>query len=197
MSQETLIIFTRYPEPGKTKTRMIPSLGAVGAAKLQRQMTEATVAIGRQLLRSRPISLLIYFAGGHEDLMASWLGQDLCYQSQSGAHLGRRMSCAFADAFATGKKRVVIIGTDCPDINISLIERALDALSQKDLILGPALDGGYYLIGLSRLAPALFDSISWGTGEVLSQTEAIASQLGLNVGFLPALRDVDRPEDLY
>jgi rSAM/selenodomain-associated transferase 1 len=107
------------------------------------------------------------------------------------------MSSAFADAFATGKKRVVIIGTDCPDINISLIERALDALSQKDLILGPALDGGYYLIGLSRLAPALFDSISWGTGEVLSQTEAIASQLGLNVGFLPALRDVDRPEDLY
>jgi rSAM/selenodomain-associated transferase 1 len=196
MSQETLIIFTRYPEPGITKTRMIPILGATGAANLQRQMTETTVNKGKKLVWERSIELMIYFSGGNKDLIQTWLGQDLNYHSQSQGDLGQRMSSAFAEAFAMGRKRVVLIGIDCPKLNTILLNQAFALLSQQDLILGPALDGGYYLIGLNRWLPELFIGIAWGTETVFLQTQVIANKLSLKVDYLPMLRDVDRPEDL-
>jgi hypothetical protein len=107
------------------------------------------------------------------------------------------MASAFQGSFETGMNSVVLIGTDCPDLNASLLAQAFQALKQHDLVLGPAEDGGYYLIGLRRLIPELFTGISWSTAEVLQQTQSIAQRLGLAVAYLPLLSDVDRPEDLW
>lgn len=196
INQEQLIIFTRYPEPGKTKTRMIPILGEQGAANLQRQMTEATIKIAKHLNRDRSVFLTIYFTGANEELMKKWLGNDIIYQQQSEGDLGQRMELAFEKSFLQGIKRVVIIGIDCPDLDETILNQAFNSLKQQDLVLGAAVDGGYYLIGLSKLVPQLFKGINWGTCEVFAQTQAIARQLKLSVSYLPVLRDIDRPEDL-
>jgi hypothetical protein len=196
LTTECLIIFTRYPEPGNTKTRLIPVLGAEGAATLQRQMTEHKLAEVNQLLTFYPLSVEVHFAGGNEQLMQEWLGSSLVYRRQSEGDIGDRMASAFQASFAAGMTAGVLIGSDCPDLNASLMAEAFQLLRQHDLVLGPALDGGYYLIGLRRLIPELFTGIPWSTAEVLQQTITIAQRLGLAVAKLPLLSDVDRPEDL-
>lgn len=195
-TRECLIVFTRYPNPGKTKTRLIPALGAQGAATLQRKMTEDTLAQVKQLQASYPVSVEVHFAGGNEQVMQAWLGASIIYQRQSEGDIGYRMASAFQASFEIGMTAVVIIGTDCPDLNAQLMAQAFQALRQYDLVLGPAQDGGYYLIGLRRLIPELFTGIRWSTAEVLQQTLDIAQGLELEVAYLPVLSDVDRPEDL-
>jgi rSAM/selenodomain-associated transferase 1 len=192
-----LIIFTRYPEPGRTKTRMISILGEAGAAMLQKKMTEYTLKKVRQLPSLLSLSIAVYFTGGNEALIKDWLGNDLLYERQSEGDLGQRMQSAFERAFVRGMTKVVIIGTDCPELTVPILSQAFDGLDRHDLVLGPAVDGGYYLIGLSRLVPELFIGINWGSSEVLAQTKKVARQLNLKVDYLPLLNDVDRPEDLY
>jgi len=193
---ETLIIFSRYPEPGKTKTRIIRALGAVGAADLQRAMTEHTLETAIALTSDRDTAIEIQFAGGNIELMQSWLGTDRLYKPQAAGDLGDKMRSAFEDAFARGQQRVVIIGIDCPDIDSQILTQAFDSLLHNDLVLGVAEDGGYYLIGLNSPQPQLFRHITWGTELVLKQTKAIAQQLNLKVDYLTTLADIDRPEDL-
>jgi hypothetical protein len=195
-ARKCLIIFTRYPEPGKTKTRLIPVLGAEGAATLQRQMTEQKLAQVRELQAAYPVSVEVHFTGGNEQLMQSWLGSSLIYQRQSEGDIGCRMASAFQASFEAGMNNVVLIGIDCPDLNAQLMAEAFQALHQHDLVLGPAVDGGYYLIGLRRLIPELFTGIRWSTAEVLPETLRIAHRLELAVAKLRLLSDVDRPEDL-
>ncbi len=192
---ERLIVFTRYPEPGKTKTRLIPDLGPEGAARLHRDMTCHTLAHARRLVRRRA-SLTVDFAGGHTALLREWLGPDLEYRPQGAGDLGERMARAFRKAFQEGMDRVVIIGTDCPGLTVDSLHKAFNALQGHDLALGPATDGGYYLIGLRRPTPDLFVGIPWGTGAVLEETLAAARGLDLSVANLPTLTDVYRPEDL-
>ena len=193
---ETLIIFSRYPEPGKTKTRMIPALGAEGASELQRQMTEHCLNTAKKLLSSRNITIEVHFSGGNKELMAEWLGQDLEYVPQITGVLGDKMCSAFDRSFGLGTQRVVTIGIDCPDINQEILENAFDSLQNQDLVIGPARDGGYYLIGLNQTIPQLFRNINWGTEKVFKQTQNIAQQLNLSIDYLPTLSDVDYPEDL-
>ncbi len=187
-----LIIFTRYPEPGKTKTRLIPALGEVGAAKLQRQMTEYTLS----LVTISHLSTEVRFAGGDVQLMREWLGSELIYQEQGEGELGVRMARSLSSALQSGATQIVIIGTDCPSLNAEILTTAFHQLQQHDLVLGPAIDGGYYLIGLQRLIPELFINIDWGTSQVLAQTVKIAQKLNLSIFYLPELADIDRPEDL-
>jgi len=191
MTKEILIIFTRYPEAGKTKTRMIPALGAEGAANLQRKMTEQTLLKVQQL----PQLIEVHFAGGNLQLMQQWLGDNIIYQPQNQGDLGIKMQTAFARAFAAKMSKVVIIGIDCPELNSAILIEAFTALNHHDLVLGPAADGGYYLIGLTTLIPELFIGINWGTSQVLAQTKTLAENLNLKVNYLPILNDVDRPED--
>lgn len=210
IAKQHLIIFTRYPEAGKTKTRLIPALGAEGAASLHRRMTEHTLSQVRQLHQmfakldppNPPfkgghggISFEIRYAGGDLQLMQDWLGTDLVYQSQGEGDLGQRMVRSL-EAFESGAEQVVIIGSDCPDLNTQILAQAFKHLYSHDLVLGPALDGGYYLIGLRCLIKELFTNIDWGTARVLQQTIEVAQQLNLSVADLPPLADVDRPEDL-
>ena len=193
---ETLIVFSRYPEPGKTKTRMIPALGASGAAELQRTMTEHTLNNAQHLLSEREVNIEVHFTGGSQQLMAAWLGEDIKYIPQVSGDLGHKMQSAFDNAFQMGSQRVLIIGIDCPDINQVILNEAFNSLEKNDLVLGVAEDGGYYLIGLKNTIPQLFHNIDWGTDQVLNQTNNIAQQFKLDVHYLTTLSDVDRPEDL-
>ena len=198
---ERLIVFTRFPEPGKTKTRLIPVLGAQGAARLQRQMTEHIIATAASLNGQNGPSVEVRHEGGNAVLMRDWLGSHLTYRPQGGGSLGRRMQRAFEAAFEGDAAAVVIIGSDIPGMTGDILRQAFEALRQKDLVLGPAKDGGYYLIGIRRTLSAetygrLFDGIDWGSDRVMSQSLQIANDLGLDLTCLESLADVDRPGDL-
>jgi rSAM/selenodomain-associated transferase 2/rSAM/selenodomain-associated transferase 1 len=201
VNRNCLIIFTRYPQPGTAKTRLIPALGAEGAADLQRQMTEQTLAQVEQLRVRYPCLVEIWFAGsGDEDAdqqrMQSWLGSSWRYRAQVGQDLGERLIQATGAAFTAGMQRVVVIGTDCPDLSSALMQQAFQRLDQHDLVLGPATDGGYYLIGLRQFIPWLFQQIAWSSEIVLQQTVEAAVEQGLTIAYLEPLTDIDRPNDL-
>jgi uncharacterized protein len=191
-----LIIFTRYPTPGLAKTRLIPVLGTVGAATLHQQMAEHTLAQVRHLQKRCPITVEIQFTGSDRAQMAAWLGADLTYQPQCDGDLGDRMQHACQTAFTVGADAVILIGTDCPDLEAALLATACQQLQTHDLVIGPASDGGYYLIGLQRFMPELFRNMPWSTSTVLSNTLAIARQNHLATYLLPVLTDVDYPQDL-
>lgn len=199
---DRLIVFCRYPQPGKAKTRLIPALGAEAAAHLQRQMTEHTLAQVSLLAAKQPLATEIWFAAGDTpneqgvQLMQDWLGSRWNYVPQGAGDLGDRMAQAFAAAFATGAASVVTIGTDCPGLDAARMAQAFRALQDHDLVLGPAIDGGYYLIGLRQQVAELFVGIAWSTDRVFSQTITIAQNLGLTIATLEPLTDIDRPEDL-
>ena len=193
---ELIIIFTRYPVAGRTKTRLIPLLGSDGAADLQRRMTENALGQVAQLCRRRPVSVQVWHEGGNPALMKAWLGPGPAYRPQGPGDLGQKMDRAFRAAFSEGRPRVVLLGTDCPALVATIMAKALDLLKQVDVVLGPAADGGYYLIGLRRPASRLFGDIPWGTELVLARTVARAESLGLATAFLEELNDVDRPADL-
>ncbi|WP_044170505.1 TIGR04283 family arsenosugar biosynthesis glycosyltransferase [Kamptonema formosum] len=194
--RECLIVFTRYPEPGLAKTRLMPALGAQGAAELHRHLAEHTLTQARELQASRSVSVEVWFAGGGEALMRDWLGDETVCRHQREGDLGARMSGAFEEAFSNGAERAAIIGTDCPDLDARVLGTAFEQLLTSDLVLGPAADGGYYLIGLRRFVPELLTGITWGTGLVLQQTAAKADRLNLTTSKLQQLADIDRPEDL-
>jgi len=199
--RKRLIIFTRYPEPGTTKTRMIAALGAGGAADLQRRMTDHLAAKVKTLIGQRSLTVEVRFEGGSERLMREWLGPSFSYRHQGRGDIGRRMQRALADGFQEGYTSIVIIGADVPDISSAIIHQAFEELQKNSLVLGPAGDGGYYLIGVQKVNedqayPELFEAINWGTSEVLSQTIAAAQQLGIGYALLDTLKDVDRPADL-
>jgi uncharacterized protein len=192
----TLIIFTRYPTPGKVKTRLIPAVGAEGAALLHRRMTLQALDRSRKLQSGLPVGIAIHFDGDNYQQMSDWLGTDLVYQSQGDGDVGVRMARSFATT-CQGNSSVVLIGTDCPELTTDILAQAFDLLqSGRDLVLGGAVDGGYYLIGMRDYHPELFVDIDWSTDRVLSQTVAIANHLNLSIGYLPTLTDIDRPEDL-
>jgi len=196
VGREALIVFTRYPEPGKTKTRLVPVLGAEGAAELHRRMTARTLDWANELARSRRVRVAVSFAGGTRRLMRQWLGNEFSYLPQCAGSLGRRMERAFAGAFAAGARRVVIVGTDCPGMTAYVAGRAFEQLNSADVVLGPATDGGYYLVGLRNHVPELFEDIRWGTQDVLEQTMQAAGDLGLACSILEPMDDIDRPSDL-
>ena len=195
-TSDSLIIFTRYPQAGQTKTRLIPALGAAGAAKLQRQMTEHLVEQLLPFCIERRVHFDMHFTGGSQAQMQDWLGPDVTLTPQRKGTLGEKLIYALAQAFSAGKTRVVMIGSDCPMLSSSEIDRALILLESEDVVLGPAADGGYYLIGLRSPNVCLFENIPWGTDGVLATTQAIARKQNLSVGLLGELADIDRPEDL-
>lgn len=191
-----LIIFSRYPEAGRSKTRLIPALGASGAALLHEDMTRHTLSTAAELTRDYPVRVEVHFAGGDEGLMRRVFGGDFPYLPQAAGDLGHKMRTALEGALRTGAGRAVVIGTDCPGLTASRLRQAFEALETRELVLGPAMDGGYYLIGCRRVWPELFADIPWGTGEVWARTLAAARDAGLTPQILEPLADVDRPEDL-
>ena len=201
LSPERLILFTRYPEAGVTKTRLIPALGPVGAADLQRRMTAHVLARAEALARSRAVAIEVRFEGGSEDRMRAWLGGTHRYCRQGGGDIGTRMRHALADAFSEGVVRAVLIGSDIPGMTAELLWTAFDRIEDDGVVLGPAADGGYYLIGMGRPAwergaDELFRRMPWGGDQVLAATRERIDALGLKAVLLETLADIDRPEDL-
>lgn len=190
-----VILFSRYPIPGKTKTRLIPALGPAGAADLQRRLTEKTLMTVREMSRKEDIEVEVRFEGGNRYKVRRWLGSDIRLNAQGPGDLGDRMHSAFVDAFKKGCRRVVVLGADIPDLGTLHLKEAFDGLKDNDLILGPSTDGGYWLIGLKRPVD-LFKGIAWGTGAVLDSTVTKAHKQGLSFRLLDLLADMDTVEDL-
>ena len=192
LMSERLIIFTRFPQPGKTKTRLIPILGKKGAADLQRQMTEHIISTVGVASKRAGLTVGVCYEGGDAGLMREWLGPQFIYRPQGSGNLGQRINKAFKEAFEAEIEAVVIVGSDIPEISADIIQRAFRALRNNDLVFGPAHDGGYYLIGMQRAAafranPLLFRRIKWGSDEVLAQTLDTAGALGLSFVLLEFL----------
>jgi rSAM/selenodomain-associated transferase 2/rSAM/selenodomain-associated transferase 1 len=190
---DRLILFGRYPVPGQTKTRLIPLLGAARAADLQRELTEKILMTDRKVARIRPVALEACFEGGSPAKLQRWLGRDLIFSRQGSGDLGERMEAAFLRAFRQCAKRVILHGTDIPDLTTDHIHRAYEALKTHDLVLGPSTDGGYWLIGMSKPAD-LFGHTDWGTASVFNQTVTAARRHGISVHVLDPLTDMDTAE---
>ena len=193
---ERLIIFTRNPEPNRCKTRLIPSLGPEGAAELHQSMTTHTLDVASRFCTQRPVQLHVEFDAHDGAPFQSSMGNKSMFRRQAEGDLGTRLAWAFRRAFDEGAERVVLIGTDCPGITGRLLESSFGLLEHQDVVLGPASDGGYYLMGLQSHEPALFDAMPWGSSKVLAETLIRAERHRLGTALLPTLDDVDRPEDL-
>lgn len=199
LKTDLLTFFTRYPEPGTTKTRLIPALGPEGAADVQRAMTEHALSVAPPLEAN--VDVCVHYTGADRAEMARWLGPRWLYTPQSEGDLGSRMASVFERGFEDAYGKVVIAGTDCPALNTRITSQAFAALDTHDLVIGPATDGGYYLIGMTMFtAPedleAFFAEMDWGTDAVLEETRRRAEALSLKVHELSELSDVDFPEDL-
>ena len=190
-----IIIFTRYPVPGATKTRLIPALGPVGAADLQRSLTERIYKQAFAFSTKNRVSIEICVKDGDEKKMRTWLGRGFEYSRQAPGDLGQRMETAFTNAFRRGSRRVILLGTDIPELEEKHLEKGFEALEKNDLVLGPSTDGGYYLVGLCRNA-AIFEGVSWGRTTVLDQTLGLAHKAGLSIHTLEPLTDIDTEQDL-
>lgn len=198
--QDIVLLFTRYPTPGLSKTRLIPALGEQGAADLHRRLTERIVAQVSLLEANHPHCLEIHYDGGNISLMRTWLGNSHSYKQQTKSDLGARMAHAIA-VHLQRKTAILLTGSDCPEITAPLLAEALEALRKNDMVIGPAWDGGYYLIGVSGtlrtdIMQALFSDIPWGSKTVFADTMAKADYHQLTCHILPKLHDIDRPEDL-
>ncbi len=191
---DVLGVFVKAPTPGQVKTRLAADLGAPGAAELYRVLGRGVVSA----CVSPGYDTAVWFAPADaRRTVREWLqglGVD-AFRAQAPGALGVRMAAAFLRHFRDGARRVILIGSDCPAIDSRLVSTALAELGQHDLVLGPAHDGGYYLIGLRRAVPQLFRGIAWSTEAVLEQTLVRARRLRLRPAFLPVLRDVDTASD--
>ena len=190
-----LLVFARVPALGQGKSRLAAGIGAAAALAVYREL----LALTRAAVAAAGWPATVWLAGtaGPEPTALEareWPG--LAARAQLPGDLGQRMAAAFTAAFAAGAARVAIIGTDCPGLGPDHLAAAVDQLAHHDLVLGPAADGGYYLLGLRAPQPALFQHKAWGTASVLADTLADARRLGLRVALLPELRDVDTAADL-
>jgi hypothetical protein len=195
-----LVIFAKAPIPGQVKTRLCPPLIPDEAATLHGSFVldtlERTKTVVTKLklpvdryLACAPASTHVFFK-----IMEERQGVKLI--NQVGDDLGARMNQAFETLFAHGYRNILLMGTDVPTLPLDHFKQALTQLENHDLVLGPALDGGYYLIGLKRMAPELFADIPWSTNQVLKLTQEKAVTLGLLTALLQPWRDVDTPDDL-
>lgn len=162
-------------------------------------MTEHTIGEALKAKRIRKLAIEIYYEGGSREEMEKWLGNHCPLHKQYRGGLGEKISDALAKSFYKGYQKVLIIGTDCPSLSSSLMLKGLDKLNDHDVIIGPAEDGGFYLLGLGHPPPAghgLFDGVRWGEDTVLRSVLANVDTLNLSRDYLPVLADIDRPEDL-
>ena len=191
-----LIVFGRYPRVGMTKTRLVPALGPAGAAALQKRLAEKTVATARQTALRIGARLVFCHDGGNAQQLYRWLGgKPIRYQAQATGDLGRRMHLAMQRAFDGNARRVVLVGTDIPGLTAEIIEQAFSALHENDLVFGPSLDGGYWLVGMKK-PENIFDGIVWSRPDVMEKSLALARKKGMTSHMLEPLNDLDTPDDL-
>ena len=194
---QRLIVMTRIPELGRAKTRLIPALGETGANAVHTALMQRTLATASNACVRFQADIEVRYSGP-ENKLDSVPGRapDQHWRPQSDGHLGQRLIDAFQAAFSEGAERVLIIGTDCPQLTETHLAEAWQRLASSDVVLGPAADGGYYLLGLTQPQPELFQGIDWGTDSVLQATRERCRDIKLSASLLNTLSDVDEPEDL-
>lgn len=194
--KRTVIVFVKSPIPGDVKTRLIPYLTSVEAADLYKCFVADTLNVVSKI--STHTKTQVAYQPHSKMANLSWLGlknpPDLF--KQEGRSLGERLIHAFGIAFGRGAQQVVIIGSDSPNLPQQYIDQAFTALNDADVVIGPATDGGYYLIGLSRPCLKLFDDVSWSTDQVFERTCQIALANKYTLKILPHHYDIDTIEDL-
>jgi len=191
MSETLLIIFLKNPVLGKVKTRLAATIGADKALEVYQLLLERTQEITEQL----PFDKVVYYS---DAIMVDDIWHQNLYKKevQQGNDLGEKMQQAFAQGFAQGYKYICLIGSDCYELSDEVITDALEKLQTVDLVLGPCLDGGYYLIGLKTLHPEFFQNKKWSTDSVLQDTLQDAKNKKITFALLPTLTDVDEEKDL-
>lgn len=190
-SYRVLIIFTKNPEKGKVKTRLAKTVGKSKALQVYHKLLEITKSIADQL----HISKQVWYSRYIED-NDIWSEGNYEKHLQKGDDLGLRMQHAFKKAFADNYQKVVIIGSDCSALTSELIEQSFEALDNHQAVIGPARDGGYYLLGMTNFFPSLFEDKSWSTSSVFEQTIQQFEELNLSYKQLPVLNDIDTEADL-
>ena len=179
-----MALFARFPEPGRAKTRLIPALGAAGAAGLHRRLAERALAA----VRRSALPFEVRTTGASLARFQDWLGPDVALAEQGDGDLGERMGRVPPPA--------ILVGADIPDLHPAHLTAAAAALRSHPAVIGPAEDGGYYLLGLARPMPFLFAAMPWGGAEVLALTLRRMAGHGVTPAVLDTLADLDRPEDL-
>ena len=189
-----LLLFTKAPEPGKVKTRLAAFLGRKAAANLYEKLLCDCLEMSVSAALC-PVDICCSPSTGHTFFQQCRKRYHTDLQQQIQGDIGQRMSHAILSALARAE-HVVLIGADCPALTADDLDRALHALQQgTDVVLGPAVDGGYYLIGMSAHHPELFENIPWSTHKVLAATETLLREQGLSWHSLPVHRDIDTAED--
>ncbi len=192
-----LIIFLKYPEPHRVKTRLAAGIGYDNAALVARKLAERTL---QTVCRGDYLSFVFFDPPDRELEVRHWLAPfdpSCAFRPQCGKDLGERMRDAFAQVFRLpGVQRAVIIGTDCLELDHRLVQQAFRAMDQYPVVIGPATDGGYYLLGLSRPLPSIFENMPWSTGLVLARTLETLKREALSCHLLPELRDIDTIDEL-
>jgi len=190
-SKSLLIIFYRNPEPGKVKTRLASTLGETKALSVYLYLSAHTKTITQNLKADKVVFYSDYIQDDDQ-----WNSSIYQKQIQSGVDLGTRMSNAFRYGFTSGYHSIVIIGTDCLELTPSLIEDAFNKLKSCDTVIGPAKDGGYYLLGMKMLHEDFFNNKLWSTTSIYETTVADFKSLGLHYEVLPVLSDIDEAADI-
>jgi uncharacterized protein len=190
-SKRLLMLFVRNPELGKVKTRLAASVGPETALDIYLHLFRHT----RDITRGLPMDKVVYYSERVEE-NDLWPDQQYQKKLQPAGDLGDKMKAAFEAAFAEGYTSVVIIGSDCPQLTADIINEAFDGLENHEVVIGPALDGGYYLLGMKHLHPELFQDKRWSTEHVFPDTLYDIERLHLSHTLLPYLSDVDKLEDL-
>jgi len=191
MRDEKLIVFLKAPRPGQVKMRLAATLGAAAACAAYRRLVETLL---RQIATLKNVELR-FTPDDAESEIKPWMQEHWQLAEQGAGDLGRRLDQAFQSAFRNGSGRVVIIGSDCPEVTAADIESAYAALLSHDVVVGPAVDGGYWLIGLRAAQPALFIDMPWSTSLLLRETLERSRDAALRVHFLRTLSDVDTEAD--
>jgi rSAM/selenodomain-associated transferase 1 len=191
MMKDALIIFTKNPEAGKVKTRLAATLGDEEALAIYRQLLSHTNSVTEYL----PVDKFVFYSN-HIEQKDFWDSKHYYKEVQQGFDLGERMQNAFDATFQDGYDKILIIGTDCPDLNAGIIMNAFAYLNSQDVVIGPAEDGGYYLLGMKQLYLELFEDINWSTNTVLHETQMKCTALQLNYCLLPVLKDIDEEKDI-
>jgi rSAM/selenodomain-associated transferase 1 len=189
-SPRALLIFTRNPVPGKCKTRLAATIGEKAALDIYVFLLQHTAA---QCAGLQGIQKIVYFSESLGD-GAIWDTDTFDYRLQRGDDLGMRMYQAFEEAFKSGYREVILIGSDLPDLSTAGLQNAFELLSENEAVIGPAQDGGYYLLGLTRPVPEIFKNKAWGTNSVLKDT--LADLGNTKTALLPVLNDIDLYEDI-
>lgn len=193
--RECIIIFTKFPVPGKVKTRLAPTLTKLQACGLYKNMVEATLQKARKT--GKEVFVCYYPATSRFDFM-KWLGKGIKYIPQEGSGLGSKMKNAFLGAFGAGYERAAIVGCDIPELTVKILCTAFRGLKNKGSAIGPAADGGYYLIGFDReyFLADVFNGIRWGGPSVFEDTLKIIKKSGHKAAILPELKDLDTISDI-